>query len=170
MTTTSPTSFLSEIISGEDIPPGKLEYFRSRLSNRLHEIIIDEFVRLSETKKITKADLARRIGKSPAQITRWLGAPSNWTLDTVSDLALGMGCEPTLGLKSLLDSSAKTPVLQISTFEKVVPIRNGRIENDGIFSVTQRQADGPSQTSHDGVFQIKTQTCGAQFAQQRQSA
>ena len=106
---TSQTSFLSEIISGKVIPAGKLEYFRSRLSNRLHEIIIDEFARLSETKSFTKADLARRIGRAPAQITRWLGAPSNWTIDTVSDLALGMGFEPSVDLTRLVEIATTNP-------------------------------------------------------------
>ena len=126
--TTSPTSFLSEIVSGDVIPVGKLEYFRSRLSNKLHELIIDEFARLSETTGFTKAELARRIQKEPAQITRWLGTPSNWTLDTLSDLAVGMGCEPNVVLVQLrmeieakVDASASAPSLAANVY--AFPVR-----------------------------------------------
>lgn len=47
---------------------------------------------------MNRADLARKIGRKPEQITRWLGAPGNWTSDTVSDLLLGLGCEPRMEL------------------------------------------------------------------------
>ncbi|MDQ0558669.1 hypothetical protein QO004_000444 [Rhizobium mesoamericanum] len=32
------------------------------------------------------ATLAARLGKDPAQISRLLGAPGNWTIDTVAEL------------------------------------------------------------------------------------
>lgn len=35
-------------------------------------------------------------------MTRLLGAPGNWTLDTVSDLFLGMGYEPALSATDIL--------------------------------------------------------------------
>lgn len=99
--TTSRASFLSEIIAGERIPIGKLAYFRGRLTNRMHELVLDEFLRLSQAGKINKATLAKRIGREPAQVTRWLGAPGNWTIETLSDLLLGMGYEPSISLTAL---------------------------------------------------------------------
>lgn len=42
---------------------------------------------------LTQAKLARRIGKTADVISRWLGAPSNMTIDTISDLLLGIGPE-----------------------------------------------------------------------------
>lgn len=101
MTTSQPATFLSEVISGVPIPPEKLGYFRGRFSNRLHELLLDLFVELERAGKITRASLARRIGKAPEQITRWLGAPGNLTLDTVSDLFLGMGYEPAVAADNL---------------------------------------------------------------------
>jgi hypothetical protein len=91
---TSRTSFLSEILSGGVIPAGKLAYFRQRFRNKLHAMVLTEFAYLEKAGELTKAELARRIGKKPEQITRWLMAPGNWTMDTVSDLLLGMGTEP----------------------------------------------------------------------------
>ena len=60
---------------------------------RLYEAVIKEFLESG----VTKAELARRIGRKPEQITRWLGAPGNWTLDTVSDLLLATLCRRTGG-------------------------------------------------------------------------
>ena len=91
-----PNSFLSEILSAEEIPLNKLAYFRGRLSNRIHELVLEEFMRLESEGKINRAVLAGRIGKEPAQITSWLGSAGNWTIDTLSDLMLGMGLEPSL--------------------------------------------------------------------------
>jgi hypothetical protein len=84
------TSFLSEISNGETIPLGKLAYFRERFRDRLYELVVSEFLKKERNKELTRADLARRIGRKPEQITRWLGAPGNWTLETVSDLLLAI--------------------------------------------------------------------------------
>jgi hypothetical protein len=44
---------------------------------------------------ISRATLARRLGKRPEQVSRLLGGPGNWTLDTVSDLLFAInGAEP----------------------------------------------------------------------------
>jgi hypothetical protein len=87
---TSRTSFLSEISRGEPIPIGKLSYFRERFRDRLYELVVSEFLKKERAGELTRADLARRIGRKPEQITRWLGAPGNWTIETVSDLLLAI--------------------------------------------------------------------------------
>lgn len=87
---TSRTPFLSEVLAGGPIPIGKLAYFRERFRDRLYELVVSEFLRKEKAGELTKADLARRIGRKPEQISRWLGAPGNWTLETVSDLLLAI--------------------------------------------------------------------------------
>jgi hypothetical protein len=90
---TSPThqpSFLSEISKGEPIPLGKLAYFRERFRDRLYELVVTEFLKKERAGNLTRSDLARRIGRKPEQISRWLGAPGNWTIETVSDLLLAI--------------------------------------------------------------------------------
>jgi hypothetical protein len=69
----------------------------------LFEFLLNKFV---EQQKfgLTKAKLARRIGKTPDVINRWLNMPSNLTADTISDLLLGICAEePEMGGKSLLN-------------------------------------------------------------------
>jgi hypothetical protein len=94
LTTSHNQSFLTEILEGKPIPAGKLAYFRARLRYALHDLVLREFVRQEDAGKINKAQLARRIGRKPEQVSRWLGAPGNWTIDTVSDLLIGMAVEP----------------------------------------------------------------------------
>lgn len=88
---TSPTSFLTEIKDHTAvIPKGKLAYFRERQRNRLYDFIVGKFMEKEEKKLLSRAQLARRIGKTPDIISRLLSNPGNWTLDTLSDLMLGI--------------------------------------------------------------------------------
>ena len=122
MTTSQQTSFLSEILEGKEIPPGKIAYFRERLRNRLYDLVVTEFLSQQKTQQLTRADVARRIGRRPEQLTRWLGAPGNWTLDTVSDLLLAMGAEPEFSVASVVNRTASNPIRPSS------PELNPRIE------------------------------------------
>jgi hypothetical protein len=108
MTTSQSTQekqFLSEILEGKAIPVEKLAYFRARLAHRIHEVVLTEFDQLEDAGEINRAELARRIGRRPEQLTRWLNTAGNWTLDTLSDLLLGMGYEPTFGVSRLVDTA-----------------------------------------------------------------
>lgn len=98
-TTSQATPFLSEVLEAEVIPEPYLAYFRARLSNRLHELVLSTFLKVE--KHLSRADLAKRVGRKPEQITRWFASPGNWTLDTVSDLLIGMGYEPELSVTEL---------------------------------------------------------------------
>ena len=93
MTTYQTADVWTQISKAKELPQKALGYFRARLKNRLHELILIEFMKLEKKRGFTKSDMAKRIHKKPEQITRLLGAPGNWTLDTVSDLLLAMGYE-----------------------------------------------------------------------------
>jgi hypothetical protein len=56
------------------------------------DFLLHMFLREKEN-GLTQAKLARRIGKSPEVINRWLGSPTNLTLDSVSDLLIGIAGE-----------------------------------------------------------------------------
>jgi hypothetical protein len=98
--TTSQNPFLSEILNGQFIPASKRAYFQERLRNRIYSLLLEEFVH----RNLTQKTLANRIGKGPEQINRWLSSPGNWTIDTISDLLLGIsGSELALSISNIAD-------------------------------------------------------------------
>lgn len=102
------TSSLSKPVAGKRIPLGTLGYFQLRNKQRVYELVIREFLR----ERLTQAELARRLGKGPDQISRMLGAPGNWTLDTVSDLLFAIsGAEPEYGIGYPLDGAPRNDVV-----------------------------------------------------------
>lgn len=82
----SQTSILSKPQGTEKVPAPAFAYMRSRNRQRLYSLIIDEF----EKSQLSQADLSKRLGKGPDQVCRWLSAPGNLQLDTVSDLLFAM--------------------------------------------------------------------------------
>lgn len=92
VTTSAQDIIKSEVEAGEVISAHTRAYFQSRLRNRLYTLVISSF-RAAEGKGLTRAKLARRMGKRPEIVTRLLSAPGNWTLDTVSDLLLSCSGE-----------------------------------------------------------------------------
>lgn len=90
--TTPQTSFLSEIRSDEPLSLHTLVYLRQRTKNRLYDYVLRKFID-EQSRGLTKAQLARRIGKRPEVVNRLLGTPGNWTIDTLSDLLAGISAE-----------------------------------------------------------------------------
>jgi transcriptional regulator with XRE-family HTH domain len=93
MTTSRQMDFLSEILEWKPVPQDTLEYFRERLRHRLHSAILEAFSRRAKEKGLKQKDLAARIHKSKVQINRWLGTAGNLTLDSISDLMVGLGMD-----------------------------------------------------------------------------
>jgi hypothetical protein len=86
------TQLLNELRAGHDGPPipeSKRVYFQERFRGRVFDFLVGRFIH-EQRNGLTKAKLARRIGKSPEVVNRWLGAPSNLTSDSISDLLLGI--------------------------------------------------------------------------------
>lgn len=90
------TSFQMQLFSelssghgGGEISSPVRAYFEQRFRNKMYQFILDKFLN-EEKKGLTKAKLARRIGKTPDVINRWLGSPSNLTADTMCDLLIGI--------------------------------------------------------------------------------
>lgn len=52
--------------------------------------IVEDAARLDG---IRKKDIADRINSNPSQVSRWLSGPSNWTIDSVSDVLWAVGGE-----------------------------------------------------------------------------
>ena len=91
--TTSQMEFLSEILDGENIPDSAFVYFRGRLLNRVHSLLLQAYRKRCNERGLKQKDLARLIHRSTAVINRHIGLPGNWTLNTVADLLLGLRAE-----------------------------------------------------------------------------
>jgi len=88
--------------SGTDALPARdLAYFSQRFRHRVFAVLVSRFAALAEQGMISKTALARKIGKDQGQVTRLLAMPSNMTIDTVSELALALGCEADIVLHGL---------------------------------------------------------------------
>ncbi|MDP1547854.1 MAG: helix-turn-helix transcriptional regulator [Anaerolineales bacterium] len=68
-------------------------YYRQRQKNRVFTELVQFVADEAERRGITKRELAEVVERDPAQITRWLSAPSNFELDTLSDILLALGAE-----------------------------------------------------------------------------
>ena len=103
-------------------------YYRARLRNRIYQLVLLGL----EASGLTRAEIARRIYKRPEQITRLLGAPGNWTLDTVSDLLLAIGCELGFSMNNLADRQTKAAPEQVATTQpNVITPQTGQISFEG---------------------------------------
>jgi hypothetical protein len=117
------TSLVPSLREGEKIPLATRVFFRERLRIKLHQLLLRQFMRWERETRLTKRVLADRVSKRPEVITRCLGAPSNLTLDTVSDLLLGMGVEATFDVRSLVQTLPAESNLQRDASEVAHCIR-----------------------------------------------
>lgn len=76
------TSILAEPIGEDPISQRTLGYVSEGARDDMFDLVLRNCVESG----ISKATLARRLGKDPAQVSRLLGAPGNWTIDTVAEL------------------------------------------------------------------------------------
>ncbi len=84
--TYSETSTLVEPTGDDRIPAGHLAYFTARNRRKIYSAVIKAF----KDSGLTQIQLAKRLGKRPDVICRWLSGPGNWEIDTVSILLFGI--------------------------------------------------------------------------------
>ena len=82
MNTSHTTLRLSKPTDDKSVPTPTLEYMRTRNRMRLFYLVHKELQRSG----ISRLQLSKRMGRGFDRISHLLGAPGNWTLDTVSDL------------------------------------------------------------------------------------
>lgn len=100
---------LSKPKDGEKVSSAVLTFFGQRLRNDLHQVVLEAF-RKSD---ISQTELATRLNKDKGQISRLLGAPGNWTIDTFATMLFAinghMARIDTVAVESLPQSNAKEP-------------------------------------------------------------
>jgi|SRR5208337_59053 len=79
---TSQASWISAPTEADRVPKTTFSYLRTRNKRRLYSLVVKEFKKSG----LTQAELARRLGRNPDVVCRWLAAPRNWEIDTVSDI------------------------------------------------------------------------------------
>ncbi|MDX0911906.1 hypothetical protein GOE02_21545 [Sinorhizobium medicae] len=98
MTTSPASSILAEPQGEERLSPKTLAYVSEAAREQLYDLVVRTCIETG----VTKAVLAKRLGKDPAQISRLLGAPGNWTIDTCAELLFAIN-------GSMLDAQAYLP-------------------------------------------------------------
>lgn len=78
---------------------GRREFAQERLVFEATEMI----AKLMEEKNVSRADLARKIGKSKAFITQVLSGSRNMTLGTIAELVYALGGSVQLSCPSLIE-------------------------------------------------------------------
>lgn len=89
MTTSRFQSFLSDVVEAQMLPERAFVYFRGKLQNDVHVLILNAFLRSGLSQK----QLADRIGKSTSVVNRWIGAAGNWELNSIAEFLAGMNAQ-----------------------------------------------------------------------------
>ena len=100
MSTSRSTTGLSKPSGNVKISLGTLSYVRARNKSRVYNLMIAEFKKSG----LSQANLGRRLEMNAGQLSRYLNAPGNWTLDTLSDFLFAIsGAEANYEISYPLD-------------------------------------------------------------------
>ncbi len=91
--TTSTTQKKQKNSTDKNISEADFEYYSRKLQRSYLRIILEAFSKRIDEEKMTRAELASLIKKSPAQVTRWLSVPSNMTAETISRILCGLNAK-----------------------------------------------------------------------------
>ena len=110
-----PTSLAPTLSLDREITRADLWFYRDLLQSFVHECVTTRFRQLADAGLMTQAKLAERIHRDAASVNRSLANPRNLTLNTISDLMVGMGVDPT----TLLVDEQQAPASDTVTFTAI---------------------------------------------------
>ncbi len=117
MTISATTSLRSEIEGDEPLSAGVLGYLCAR-NRDAHFDFIHRKLADAESRGVKRSEIASRIGKSPTRLSHLLGAPGNWTLDTIAELLVAICREEPVPASQLLLREKLTNRSATSTLEE----------------------------------------------------
>ena len=110
---------LAQELSEPEIKKFWLGYFQENFREAVHQELLELYEHLRDTTGLSRSDFAKKIGRRPEQVTRWLSSPTNLEIDTISDMGLGMGVIPKISFQpvgSLFEAGKPNQGNQVSDF------------------------------------------------------
>lgn len=88
----------------EQLSKRSLGYATEQAREQLFDMVTQSYIEAG----VSKATIARRLGKDPAQISRLLSASGNWTIDTVAEILFAIDGSFFVASKMHPDTCAKS--------------------------------------------------------------
>ena len=157
---------LDQALSEPEIKKFWLGYFQESFREEIHQRLLELF-EILKGGGFTRSDLAKKIGRRPEQVTRWLSSPNNLESDTISDLGLGMGVIPRLTfepVRNMFPVARHDSTLQRDIDESLAPLQSGVADLAEYRQLKRRQtgasfsdADAKQEAPSDSPFKAAMQ-------------
>ena len=105
--------------------PYEMAVYAGRNRNNAYEAVIGALEAGAKAKGMTRKDIADAIGRSTPQLSLWLSGPSNWTLDTISDLLRSV--DATVDYHVVFDADRKSSNQFNNGIDSGVPILSTKL-------------------------------------------
>lgn len=91
--TISPSLSSISVLPADGKPTDEqMAFFGYRFRSEQHQLVLSLFRKSG----IAQKELARRMGRDPAQVTKWLAGSANWTSETFGQILLALGYVPSV--------------------------------------------------------------------------